>query len=158
MILRTSDDFCIYKLGSENYFNHAKSIYVGDHVFLDQNSLVKGSVIGSGSIIGAGTVVSNKSIRSNTMSVGIPLETIYENTFWTPNFNHCGDDYEIQKKLGSNLDLFIFSVDDDTLDLISVEEELNRFSNPDDIVDYLGTTFLFAGKNRFASNRDIYIF
>lgn len=158
VILRTSDDYCVYKIGSKDYFNHDKSIYVGDHVFLDQNSMVKGSVIGSGAIIGAGSLVLNMSIRSNTMSVGIPLKTIYENTFWNHNFNFGGDEYEIQKMSQSNLDLFVYAVDEDTLDLIAVENELNGFSNSEEIIDYLGFTFLLAGKNRFASNRDIYIF
>lgn len=159
VVFRTSDDYCIYKIGSKNCLNHAKSIYVGDHVFFDQNSMIlKGSVIGSGAIIGAGTVVSNKSIRSNTMSVGMPLRTIYENTFWTSNPNHGCEKYEIQEISKSNYELFVYNVNGDTLDLVTVEADLNKFSDLEDVVDYLVFTFLLAGKNRFASNRDIYIF
>lgn len=159
VIFRTSDDYCMYKIGSKNCLNHAKSIYVGDHVFFDQNSMIlKGSVIGSGAIIGAGTVVSNKSIRSNTMSAGIPLRTINENTFWTSNLNHGNGEYGIQEISKSNHDLFVYDVNEDTLDLDTVEANLNDFSDLEDVVDYLVFTFLLAGKNRFASNRDIYMF
>ena len=151
VIFRTSDGHCIYHSGSKDRLNYAKSIYVGDHVWFGQNAMIfKGSKIGSGAIIGAGSVVSNKTVKSNTTSAGAPLRVIHEESFWTPHSNHGWGEEEIRKMSKSDSDLFVYDVDENTLDFDEIEDELNGFSDPDDVVEYLWSKFLISGKNRFS--------
>lgn len=151
VIFRTSDGHCIYHASSKDRLNYAKSIHVGDHVWFGQNAMIfKGSEIGSGAIIGAGAVVSNKKVRSNTTSAGAPLRMIHEDSFWTPHSCIGWGEAEIEKMSRSESDLFVYSVDDSTLDFGEIENDLNGFTDPDDIVAYIWTTFLVGGKNRFS--------
>lgn len=151
VIFRTSDGHCIYHADDKNRLNHAGSIYVGDHVWFGQNAMVfKGSKIGSGAVIGAGSVVSNKKVLSNTTAAGAPLRVIHERTFWTPHSNHEWGEEEIRKMSVSDSDLFVYAPDGSTLDFDLIEEDLNGFSNPDDVVEYLWSKILLGGKNRFA--------
>ena len=151
VIFRTSDGHCIYSDVTKERMNYAGSIYVGDHVWFGQNAMIfKGSKIGSGSIIGANSVVSNKKVTSNTTWAGAPVRLIHEDTFWTPHSVHDWDDEVVEKMAKSDSDLFSYAIDEKTLDFSVVEETLNGFSNPDDIVDYIMVTFLISGKNRFS--------
>lgn len=150
VVFRVSDGHCIYNNSSKERMNYARSIYVGDHVWFGQNAMIfKGSRIGSGSIIGAGSVVSNKVINSNTTYAGDPARMIHDDTFWTPHSVHGWADEEIQKMSKSESDLFSYVVDEKTLDLDDVESKLNGFSNPEDMVSYIGAAFAISGKNRF---------
>lgn len=150
VVFRTSDGHCIYNDSTKERMNYAKSIYVGDHVWLGQNAIVfKGSKIGSGSIIGANSVVSNKKIQSNTTWAGAPVRLLHENTFWTPHSTHDWGEDVIEKMAKSESDLFSYAPDKETLDFEDVENTLNNFKDMDDIVDYIWATFLLAGKNRF---------
>lgn len=150
VVFRTSDGHCIYQEDSKERLNYAKSIYVGDHVWFGQNAMIfKGSKIGSGAIVGAGAVVSNKTVLSNTTSAGAPLRMIHEKTFWTPHSNLGWGEEEIQKMSKSESDLFVYEVEESTLNFDEIEARLNGFSDPDDVVDYIWSTFLVSGKNRF---------
>lgn len=151
VVFRTSDGHCIYHASSKDRMNYAKSIYVGDHVWLGQNAMVfKGSKIGSGAIIGANSVVSNKTVKSNTTSAGAPLRQIHEDTFWTPHSNNGWGEEEILKMSKSDSDLFVYDVGENTLDFDEIENSLNAFEDTDDIVDYIWSTILVSGKNRFS--------
>lgn len=150
VVFRTSDGHCIYSDKTKQRMNYAKSIYVGDHVWLGQNAMVfKGSKIGSGSIIGAGSVVSNKSLQSNATYAGAPIRMIHEDTFWTPHSNNGWGEEEIEKMSKSDSDLFSYCWDEDTIDFDEVENNLNDFTDQDDILENIFATFLIAGKNRF---------
>ncbi|MBE6498678.1 MAG: acyltransferase [Methanobrevibacter sp.] len=151
VVFRTSDGHCIYHADKKDRLNYARSIYVGDHVWFGQNAMVfKGSKIGSGAIIGAGSVVSNKTVRSNTTEAGAPLRLIHEDTFWTPHSNHGWSEEEIEKMSKSDSELFVYSPDENTLDLDDLESDLNGLEDPGDVVEYLWSTFLLSDKNRFA--------
>lgn len=151
VVFRTSDGHCIYNADSKERMNYAKSVYVGDHVWFGQNAMIfKGSKIGSGAVIGANSVVSNKTVRSNTTYAGAPLRPIHENTFWTPHSIHGWGEEEIQKMSKSESDLFVYDIDDGTLDFDEIDANLNSFNSPDDIVDYIWSTILVSGKNRFS--------
>lgn len=150
VVFRTSDGHCIYHANSKDRMNYAKSIYIGDHVWFGQNAMVfKGSKIGSGAIVGANSVVSNKTVKSNTTSAGAPLRIIHEDTFWTPHSNNGWGEEEIQKMSRSDSDLFVYATEDYTLDFDNIENDLNAFDDPDDVVDYIWSTILVCGKNRF---------
>lgn len=151
VIFRTSDGHCIYGADSKDRMNYARSIYVGDHVWFGQNAMVfKGSKIGSGAIIGAGSVVSNKTVSSNTTVAGAPLRLIHERTFWTPHSNNGWGEEEILKMSRSDSDLFVYEVDETTLDFDDVESELEGFSDIDDVVEFIWSIILLGDKNRFA--------
>ena len=150
VVFRTSDGHPIYNVESKRRENFAKSIYVGDHVWLGQNAFIfKGSKIGSGAVIGAGSVVSNKTINSNTTYAGAPLKLIKDNSFWIPHSVHGWSEEDISKMSVYNSELFVYGVDDSTLNFDRIENDLNSFSELDDVVSYIWSTILVGGKNRF---------
>lgn len=77
--VRTSDAHAIYSAKTGERTNPAKSIIIGDHVWVGQSTLIlKGTVIGSGSVIAAGGVTSNKVLFSNSIYGGVPAKLIGE--------------------------------------------------------------------------------
>jgi acetyltransferase-like isoleucine patch superfamily enzyme len=73
--IRNTDSHAIYNASTYKRINNAKSIFVGDHVWVGRNSqLLKGTSVGSGSIIGASSVVAGKKIRSNSVWGGNPAK------------------------------------------------------------------------------------
>ncbi|WP_405269105.1 acyltransferase [Methanobrevibacter sp.] len=150
VLIRVSDVHLIYHSKSKERLNYSKSIYIGDHVWLGQSALIlKGTKIGSGALIGAEAIVSNKTIPSNTTFAGSPVRLIHEDSFWVGYSVHPWSDEETKKYSKYESDKFIYDLDGDTLDLDDIEEDLNKFSNPEDIVDYIESNFLDVGKNRF---------
>ena len=80
---RTSDAHPIYDSLSKKRINKGKSIYIGDHVWFGQDSLIlKGTKIDSGSIIGAKGVLSNKLVPHNETWGGLPCKFIKKDVFW----------------------------------------------------------------------------
>ncbi len=81
LVFDSGDFHMIYSFNGA-HLNPAKSILIGDFVWLGRDiNILKGSMIGSGAIIGAKSVVSGK-IASNTISVGTPAKTIKKDVFW----------------------------------------------------------------------------
>lgn len=69
-----------------------KSVYIGDHVWVGQDSLIlKGTQIDSGSIIGGHSVVSGKRIPHNSTWAGNPARQIKDDIFWD---HACVHDYK----------------------------------------------------------------
>ena len=80
---RTADPHLIYDSISKKRINSAKSILVGDHVWIGQEALIlKNTKIYSGSIIGGKAVISNKEVLSNTMWAGNPARKIKDDVFF----------------------------------------------------------------------------
>lgn len=151
LLIRVSDVHLIYHSKSKERLNYSKSIYIGDHVWVGQNSMIfKGTNIGSGALIGAGSIVSNKTIPSNTTFAGSPAKLIHEDSFWVGYSVHSWGDEKTQKFSKYDSEEFIYDLDGESIDLDGAEHDLNKFSNPKDIVDYIESHFLDAGKNRFA--------
>lgn len=85
--IRNSDVHMIYD-ERQRRINESKSILIGDHVWIGQDtSILKGSSIGSGAIIGLGSIVAKK-IQSNSINVGNPVKRIKENVFWDRQSAH----------------------------------------------------------------------
>jgi acetyltransferase-like isoleucine patch superfamily enzyme len=83
IIVRTSDSHPIYDMKSNSRINPAKSISIGDHVWIAPNTkIMKGAIIGDGSIIGSDSMVT-KTIPSNCLAVGHPAKVVKENIKWT---------------------------------------------------------------------------
>jgi acetyltransferase-like isoleucine patch superfamily enzyme len=82
IIIRTSDSHPIYN--SDNIrINPAKSINIGEHVWIAPNTkIMKGVTIGSGSIIGSDTIVT-KDLPSNILAVGHPAKIVKTDVRWT---------------------------------------------------------------------------
>lgn len=84
--IRTSDSHPVYCTKTGKRINEAKSVYIGDHVWLGiQVVVLKGSVIGSNSIIGAGSIVTH-GIPKNSVAVGIPAKVIKSDVNWSSTF------------------------------------------------------------------------
>ena len=82
IIIRTSDSHPIYN-NQGIRINPAKSIHVGDHVWIAPNSkIMKGVTIGNGSIIGSDTIVT-KDIPDNVLAVGHPAKVVKTDIRWT---------------------------------------------------------------------------
>jgi acetyltransferase-like isoleucine patch superfamily enzyme len=81
--IRTSDSHAIYNNGSNVRTNPAKSVRIGDHVWVaPKATIMKGVTIGNGSIIGYQSVVT-KDIPENVMAAGAPACVIRENVLWS---------------------------------------------------------------------------
>lgn len=80
--IRNGDSHAIFNFQNER-INHAKNIFIGNHVWLGSRSIVlKGAYIGNGSIIGASAVIT-KAFGENELVAGNPGKTIREKIFWT---------------------------------------------------------------------------
>ena len=151
--IRTSDVHLLYNSKTKERINYSKSVYIGDHVWLGQSAVIlKGTKIGSGATIGANSVLSNKIIPSNTTFVGSPARLLHEDTFWIGYSVHPWDEETTNKYSKHESDMFIYTPDENTLKFDEIENELNNISNLDELLTYVGTNFLYAGKNRFATS------
>ncbi|WP_026491353.1 acyltransferase [Butyrivibrio sp. XPD2002] len=81
--IRNADGHLIYSTNDYNRTNRAKSIFIGDHVWVGQDALIlKGTYIDSGSIIGGRSVISNKRIEHNSLWAGSPGRLLKKDVFW----------------------------------------------------------------------------
>ena len=87
IIVRTSDSHPIFDTQSGKRINMAKSVYIGDNVWIAAHvTILKGVKINDGSILGFGSIVS-KDIQSNCIAVGTPARAVKENVCWRRTFN-----------------------------------------------------------------------
>ena len=148
--IRVADGHLIYHAKTKERLNFSKSIYIGDHVWLGQGSLIlKGTQIGSGSVIGANSVLSNKIVPSNTTFAGSPARLTKEDTFWLGYSVHRWDMKTTEEYSKYDSENFTYTKDKGTLDFNKIESDLNSISNLEDILDYIVFNFLKSGKNRF---------
>lgn len=149
--IRVSDGHLIYNTKTKERTNHSKSIYIGDHVWIGQGSMIlKGTRIGSGSIIGANSTLSNKIVPSNTTFAGSPARLTKECTFWLGYSVHPWSEKTTEEYSKYDSENFTYYKDDNTLDFNNVESDLDKISNIEEVIEYIGFNFLEAGKNRFA--------
>ncbi len=144
-----SDSHLIFDCKSFNRLNYAKSVYIGDHVWLGrQVSVMKGAQIGSGAIVGAHSVVTKK-IPSNTSWAGIPAKQKGTDVFFV-GYNampYQKNDIELHSTYQS--DRWIFSYSDDTVEFNEVEADLNKLAGAMDKAEYLLNINKYKRKNRF---------
>lgn len=148
--IRVADGHLIYNTKTKERLNFSKSIYIGDHVWLGQRSMIlKGTQIGSGSIIGANSVLSNKIVPSNTTFTGSPAKLTKEDTFWVGYSVHPWNEKTTEEYSKYDSENFIYTKDSTTLNFNEIESDLKKLSNLEEIMDYILFNFLGAGKNRF---------
>lgn len=79
---RTADPHLVYSVSSHQRINPSASIWIGDHVWLGQDTLVlKGAKVGSGSILAARSLVT-KNVPSNSVAAGAPARITGGDIFW----------------------------------------------------------------------------
>lgn len=84
--IMTSDGHDIIKDGVR--INHAKSITIGDRVWLADGVVVlKGGDIGNDSVIGINSIVTNK-INENTVAVGCPAREVSRDVSWNTTLTY----------------------------------------------------------------------
>lgn len=83
IIIRTSDSHPIYDVTTRKRLNSAKSVAIGEHVWIAPDTkIMKGAIIGNGCIVGSNTMV-NKSFPDNSLIVGMPAKIVKSNIYWT---------------------------------------------------------------------------
>lgn len=82
IIIRTSDSHPIYDMNIGQRINPARSVFIGDHVWIAARvCILKGCKIGNNSIIGVGSIVTRE-IPSNVIAVGNPAKVVKMNVNW----------------------------------------------------------------------------
>lgn len=82
IIVRTSDSHTIYDIRKQERLNPARSVKIGNHVWIAASvSVLKGVTIGDNSIIGTGSIVTHD-ISENCIAVGTPAKIIKKDINW----------------------------------------------------------------------------
>lgn len=92
LLFRTSDGHLLYEMEKLTRSNNARSIIVGDHVWVGYNAfLFKGANVGDNCVIGARAIVTSK-IPENCLCAGIPATVKRRPIKWLKtvslDFNH----------------------------------------------------------------------
>lgn len=83
VIFRTGDSHSILDVSTGNRINPAKSITVGDRVWLGNNTTVlKGAVISNDSIVATGSIVTKCFSESNVILAGNPAAVVKKGVRW----------------------------------------------------------------------------
>lgn len=152
---RIADPHLIYDSLTYQRINPSKSIFLGDHVWIGQDSaFVKGAFVCSGSIIGAKSLVGGKIYYSNTINAGNPCKEIKRNIFWT---NECVHNWDLKTTLAHNVkktEAFKFSFNaKEFLDPKIIDERLDKLPLASQKLEYIYKTIhTNQSKNRFALN------
>jgi acetyltransferase-like isoleucine patch superfamily enzyme len=82
IVLRTGDSHSVLNLDGCR-INHAKNIYIGDHVWVGYRVLInKGVTISDNSIVGTGAIVTKPFDKQNIIIGGVPAKIIKEDINW----------------------------------------------------------------------------
>lgn len=80
--IRNGDSHSIFSKSTKKRINYAKSVYIGNHVWLGADSKVlKGSTIQSGSIVATGAIISGN-VNENSIYAGVPAKLVKQDVFW----------------------------------------------------------------------------
>lgn len=80
--IRTDDAHALYDTRTGRRVNPARSVSIGDHVWLGKFAAVMGGVtIGSGSTIGFRSIVTHD-VPNNCVAVGSPAQVVRRNAVW----------------------------------------------------------------------------
>ena len=167
--VRTADPHLIYSIDNKKRINPSRSVFIGDHVWLGQNSLIlKGTKIDSGSIIGAKSVVSSKKIPSNQIWAGNPVRFVKKGIFWdgasvnryTPESTIKSLNYESLVEDKKKVKKFIYSYNkDQEIDFNTIDKTLTKLK-PKEKIEYLKELSNNSQKNRFVhfkTKRNIFV-
>ncbi len=154
--IRTADIHPIYDNESKQRINPAKSVFIGDHVWIGHLAYIsRGVKIGSGSIIeNYSFIPHNAKVFSNNLVVGNPARIERDNVFYTKEFlgYHKPEDSVNTNEYKS--DVFIYEVDgEETLDLDKLDQILKGLT-VDNRLEFIQKLFVRnKRKNRFTLKR-----
>ena len=160
--IRNSDPHLIYECNTRKRVNPTKSVYIGDHVWIGQDSLIlKGTQIDSGSIIGGHSVVSGKRIPHNSTWAGNPVRQIKADIFWDGACVHAFksdmtentffyDDYIESFHQDYHRDGWIFDYSEaESIIYDEMDSTLSMLDSSQEKLDYLIRLSKTKTKNRF---------
>lgn len=148
--LRNSDAHLIYDSRTKKRLNYSKSIYIGDHIWICQNtSVFKGTKIHSGSIIGANSIV-NKELFSNSIYAGSKIEMIKKNIFWTDECVHRWIEADTANNIIYDNNSYIYSNNNDYVSFDSIEYFFDKNKSTNIRLEYLKNISENISKNRFS--------
>lgn len=143
--MRLADPHLIYNTFDRRRKNYSKSIFIGDHVWVGQNSLIlKGSQIMSGSIVAANAVVANKKIACNTIWGGNPARLLAEHVFWDQESVHCWCREDTEKNTYFPDARWIY--ERDGMIACSFSDLDRRLDEGISVVDYLGNLDMISNR------------
>lgn len=149
--VRTSDVHLIYNAKDYKRRNYSKSIFIGDHVWVGQDSKVwKGTYIGSGSIIATNAFTTGKKISSNSVWGGNPARLISSDVFFLGNSSHPYTETETKKWSEYPDDKYIYKFDEhETMTFVELEQKIKSLATASERADFLLDFSKSKTKNRF---------
>lgn len=132
--IRTADIYPVYDNQTKERINYAKSVFIGDHVWIGHLAYIsRGVNVGSGAIIENNSFVPhNAKIQSNSLVVGNPARIERTGVFYTNDFlayNRAESSLE-SKEYKSDVFIYEF-VNQETLDMDRIDQilkELDKYS------------------------------
>lgn len=129
---RTADPHLVYSATTHKRLNPSRSIWVGDHVWVGEETLLlKGARVGSGAILGARSVVT-KDVPSTASAAGVPAKVVGSDIFWTRPSVHTYTRAQTLKSHEHKGDEFIFGPGPGVLDPEALEAELEVASSAEE--------------------------
>lgn len=95
-LIRTTDEFGIFDIETQQMINPAADIVIGDHVWMGIGAKVgRGTVVGTGSIIGLSSYATG-TLDPYCIYAGCPARKVKEGISWSPNltFDLIPDEYK----------------------------------------------------------------
>lgn len=150
--IRTADIHPIYDNQTKQRINYAKSVFIGDHVWIGHLAYIsRGVKIGSGTIVENYTFVpQNAKIKSNSLVVGNPARVERQNVFFTKEFlgYHNAEDSINTQDYKSDVFMYEF-VNKETLNTNQIDKILKNLT-VEDRLEFIQKLFVRnKRKNRF---------
>lgn len=150
--IRTADIHPIYDNQSKQRINYAKSVFIGDHVWIGHLSYIsRGVKIGSGSIVeNYSFLPHNAQVKSNSLVVGNPGRIERTNVFFTKEFLGYHKSEDSLNTQDYKSDVFIYEfVNKETLNLEQIDKILKNLSVEDRLEFIIKLFVRNKRKNRF---------
>ena len=151
--IRTADIYPIYDNKTKKRVNYARSVFIGDHVWIGHLAYIsRGVKIGSGAIIENNSFIPhNAKIFSNSLVVGNPAKIEITDVFYTNDFlAHNRAEASLETK-DYKSDVFIYEfVNQETLDMDKIDQILKGL-DVDSRLEFIQKLFVRNKRtNRFA--------
>lgn len=148
--IRLANPHLIYSAKDKQRISLTESIFIGDHVWVGQASLIlKGTQIGSGSIIAGKSVVPNKKILSNSLWGGNPVRKIKDDVFFNKQTSNPFTKKTAKKFQTHEGDEWIYKNEGEVLSFNEIDERLSSTWDLDDKLELLISIRNNKSHNRF---------